>query len=241
MEKIEFKGGWWIPKYDAHYEKHMADQEGIWDYQSAQRKFALESVESFDIAIDVGANVGFWSKTLCTKFRRVVAFEPLEVNSSCLQLNLAEFSNWSLKQVALSDSNIDEGTMFCSSDESGNAGLSLTGVLEANTHRKLKEDKIFTERIEVRTLDSYFDEFLNQKIGFIKVDCQGYELEILRGAKKVLTTHAAVLCLELPRRNLKERIYYFKVRQFLMQFGYRKFGHVNKDTVFKKSVVGERE
>lgn len=237
MNAVEFRNGWWIPKYDSHYEKHMAAQEGDWDYQALQRNFALENVESFDIAIDVGANVGFWSKTLCRKFQNVVAFEPLEVNSKCLHLNLAEFNNWSHEQVALSNSNRDDGVMFCSSDESGNAGLNLTGVLEGNTHRKLKKENIFVETIKVKTLDSYINEFLDREIGFIKVDCQGYELEILLGAKAILTKHSAILCLELPRRNWKERIYYYKVRRFLSHFRYREIGHINKDTVFKKELI----
>ena len=50
---------------------------GEFTYQQSHRDYVLEFVDKFDVAIDVGANVGFWSKDFCRKFKKVWAFEPL--------------------------------------------------------------------------------------------------------------------------------------------------------------------
>jgi FkbM family methyltransferase len=46
------------------------------------------------------------------------------------------------------------------------------------------------ESIEVRTLDSFCEEAAISKIDFLKIDTEGNDLEVLKGAERMLLTHA---------------------------------------------------
>ena len=63
---------WHIPDWDRHYENVILQYNNKWSYQQLQRDFALNKVKEWDIAIDIGANVGFWTKELCSEFRFVL-------------------------------------------------------------------------------------------------------------------------------------------------------------------------
>ena len=56
--------------------------------QDDVRDEAYKYVTDFNIAIDVGANVGLWSKPLTKKFNRVIAFEPMPQVLECLEKNV---------------------------------------------------------------------------------------------------------------------------------------------------------
>jgi len=46
------------------------------EYQKIQRDNSITYVEKFNIAIDIGAYVAFWSKDLCKLFNKTICFEP---------------------------------------------------------------------------------------------------------------------------------------------------------------------
>lgn len=122
-------------------------------------------VTSFDFTIDIGANIGnhaFFFKNICGS-KRVVCFEPLQQNIDLLKENCP---NCEIYSYALSD---EEKEGFLSNiDVNGNSGvatISSNGV-----------------SIELKTLDSF--NFKN--VTFIKIDVEGYELKVLKGALKTI-------------------------------------------------------
>ena len=48
---------------------------------------ATSYCKSLKLALDVGGNIGFWSKDLAKKFEKVVAFEPHPENVACYKKN----------------------------------------------------------------------------------------------------------------------------------------------------------
>ena len=88
MQKIN---DWYIPDYDTHFKEYLATHGN--EYQKEPRDFALRQVTKFRNAIDVGGNIGFWSKDLCKLFTNVEIFEPDASNVECLELNLHSHSN----------------------------------------------------------------------------------------------------------------------------------------------------
>ena len=88
---------WSIPKWDNHFDSRIKNG----DYQKRQREFALSYVKEWDIAIDIGANIGLWTKPLCEKFKFVWAFEPSRENWEHCHKNLEGIKNYQLEQVAL--------------------------------------------------------------------------------------------------------------------------------------------
>ena len=81
---------YYMPDSDNHFERLINKRVrngGPPQYQDDVRDEAYKYVTDFDIAVDIGANVGLWAKPLTKKFKRVIAFEPLEQVYSCLELN----------------------------------------------------------------------------------------------------------------------------------------------------------
>jgi len=83
-ENNELIAGWYLPLKDKHFERyilHSINQNGVGDYQKAQRLKSFEYLSHKNIAIDIGACVGFWTKDLCENFKNVICFEPAPINA----------------------------------------------------------------------------------------------------------------------------------------------------------------
>ena len=226
--------GWQLPDWDNHYEGMLKEFNGKFEYQKPQRDYSLGFCKEFNVALDIGGNIGFWSQDLCRKFKNVWAFEPHPENISCYRENMKEFDNWHLEEVALSDHLEENATLFASPDESGNVSLNSHGVTHGNSKRIIEDDNLNTTYTDVKMLDDYIAEFEGKNIDFIKVDCQEHEKEIMNGGLKLLEDHNAVVVLELPCRNPKEKSYHDEIVKILAGIGYQRRGNNKKETVFTK-------
>lgn len=136
--------------------------------------------------LDVGANVGHYSRRLLTMFpdAQVFAFEPLGTTFS--------------KLSALSD---DFGDRFVPvnagvGDKAGKLELRFSDGAESHASFAVEASDVpYVENtqgevIDVVTLDGYFAPGVNDaKIDFIKIDVEGYEYEVLRGAQELIGRH----------------------------------------------------
>jgi len=226
--------GWQLPDWDNHYEGMLKEFNGKFEYQKPQRDYSLGFCKEFNVALDIGGNIGFWSQDLCRKFKNVWAFEPHPENIACYRENMKEFDNWHLEEVALSDHQEENATLFASPDESGNISLNSHGVTHGNSKRIIEDDKLNTTYTDVKMLDDYIAEFEGKNIDFIKVDCQEHEKEIVSGGLDLLSRHNAVLVLELPCRNENEKKYHDDIVNILSGIGYIRKGNNKKETVFTK-------
>lgn len=226
--------GWWMPDWDKHFGFFFSKQGSITEslpYQQKQRDYALSFVEKQQNAIDIGSNIGTWSLPLCNVFNTVYAFEPHPENRECFFKNLESVNNYTLYPYALSDI---ESIMplYVHNEACGNISLDYNGIMTGptNINERPKNTDVNKIDVEVKRLDS----FDLSNIDFIKIDVQGHEFKVLKGAEQLLSHQSPVLCLELPQRNDEEKAYRTEITQWLSQFGYRMQGNVGKETVYKK-------
>jgi FkbM family methyltransferase len=145
---------------------------------------------------DVGANVGFVS-ALAARCAgpggRVVAFEPLPANMRWLRHNLGlnRFSNAEAHDVALGDR--DGVAEFIVAEESGLGKLS--------GYEKSHEAIAGRIEVRVRRLDDYRGAAGLPAPSVIKVDVEGAEAEVLRGASATIAACRPVLMVELHDTN----------------------------------------
>ena len=147
---------YWLPDSDEHFEKMITkriSQGGPAQYQDDVRDEAYKYVNDFSIAVDVGANVGFWSVPLSDKFEKVISFEPIAQVYECLVENTKNLSNIKLNNFALGSENKNVNMVF----DSSNTGNSYIDGNPGN--------------IKVKKLD---DSFM-PKFGLIKIDCERHE------------------------------------------------------------------
>ena len=213
---------WSIPEWDNHFDSRIKKGE----YQKNQRDFALGFVEDWDIAIDIGANIGLWTKPLCEKFKFVWAFEPSRENWEHCHKNLEGIKNYQLEQVALSDKQAEDVELYSTSDSCGDLRITSIG-----------EKAKVIDTVDMMMLDNYYHELMPKyagKVGFIKIDVQQHEKEVLLGATKILEEHSPVICIELPIRDEEEQTYKVICKNILGGLGYRENGSKGKETIFMK-------
>ena len=198
---------YWLPDSDQHFEKMITkriSQGGPAQYQDDVRDEAYKYVNDFSIAVDVGANVGFWSVPLSDKFEKVISFEPIAQVYECLVENTKNLSNIKLNNFALGSENKNVNMVF----DSSNTGNSYIDGNPGN--------------IKVKKLD---DSFM-PKFGLIKIDCERHELEVLKGAVNTLLKYKPIVVVE-QQPDTEEC-----AGKFLKELGAIELGNVRKDYIF---------
>jgi FkbM family methyltransferase len=138
-----------------------------------------------DIVFDIGANKGTWSRNVLSIVSpvRIYSFEPVADTFAVLKDNLGD-SRASLHNVAISDS--DGGkTFFYYNQSSQSAELSSFYRRSFSIEQRLRIKPIPIP-VRTRTLDSFCKEHLIPYIDFLKIDTEGAELDVLRGAFELL-------------------------------------------------------
>ncbi|WP_244622175.1 FkbM family methyltransferase [Bradyrhizobium ivorense] len=133
------------------------------------------------IIVDVGANVGVYSRFFATLTKSggiVHCFEPSPLNFERLRDNIAHLTNVRSNQAAVGD-------------RSGTLSLYLSDELNVD-HRAFGGDELRDSiTVQVVSLDDYFA--VGQRVDLIKIDVQGFEMNVLRGAARVLAENQNIV------------------------------------------------
>jgi FkbM family methyltransferase len=184
----------------------------------------IDSLELLEIArplgicsiYDIGANVGTW--TLLAKAvipeATLEAFEPLLIHHLGFQKNVQEISGVRLHRLALGAENTTASLRVTDFSDAS----SLLPLAEASRlHFALKE--VETVATIVRRLDDYRKEAALPLPDLIKLDVQGYELEVVRGGEECLRQAKAVIT-EVSFINYYEgQCFFHELVEFLGGFG----------------------
>jgi len=158
----------------------------------------VEKLRPSDIAVDVGANKGSYLLWLSRAVYagKVVAFEPQSRLAEYLKAACATWglTNVTINAAAVSDAN-GEMRLFIPGDEDS-PGASLERAIEDREKRK-------SVKVPVVSLDRYFEN-QSERIGAIKIDTEGHELAVFRGAERLLHEHRPLLVFECESRHLSE-------------------------------------
>ncbi len=141
------------------------------------------------IAIDVGANKGIYTLALSALAREVHAFEPNPLMVARLQRGIP--ANVRLHHLALSD-RAGEATLAVPRTSKGRLG---------HVGGSLRSDKAVadTEKFSVRS--ERLDALNLNDLGFIKIDVEGFEEQVLAGAAGTLARERPVIQIELEERH----------------------------------------
>lgn len=211
---------WNLPDYDQHYAEWMRINNTK-EYQQLQRNYAIARVKNFRRAIDIGGNVGFWSRDFCDKFTTVEIFEPEASNIECLEANLIDKNNYNLYKMGLG-SKAEQKTFYKSLTTSGGHSFYREQLFEKNVEEL---------RLEIKTLDSFgFND-----VDLIKIDTQGSEYDILSGARQTLIENDCVLNVEIEHKTKQQKQKGLEIISLLKSLGYSEFGRSRKkEVVFTK-------
>jgi FkbM family methyltransferase len=160
--------------------------EGPYGY--ADNSFNVTVTEG-DIVIDAGAWIGDFSAYAAAKGAVCYAFEPAQETFQWLCETSDLNSNIIPVQCGLGDT-VSEVTISISDSNSSANSL----VLNDGNH-KHNFNNASTERIKITTLDSFVEAYNLSRVDFIKSDIEGYERNLLTGAKNTLKRFAPKLAI----------------------------------------------
>jgi len=196
------ENSYWV-LYGQHTEPTYLEDAG--NGQQAQRDASLKYVKQWRVCLDIGSNIGQWTRPLAKRFQSVVCFEPNPNFRECFEKNIQE------KNVLLWP-----------------YGLS-------NKEHKAKQDfnsTVLHEEdgdIDCRTLDS----FGLTNIDFVKIDVDGFEIPLLNGARETLSKNDPVINIEMKRDKRIDVV--VKCESILKDLGYKFIKRTKSDEVWLKS------
>jgi FkbM family methyltransferase len=175
------------------------------------------------ISLDVGVFRGVYSHLLSKHSLKVVGFEANPIMFKYLDRNLPSIiKNFELYNLALSN---NEGEVELKIPLRKKSFFKVNfedyyecGLATINKENNLDDKEIHIFNTKKARLDSFQ---FNNKVGFIKIDVEGHEQEVLEGSVKILEDHQPNLLIEIEKRHRKLNPDY--TISFLREIGYQCF------------------
>jgi FkbM family methyltransferase len=155
--------------------------------QATELRAIRASIGKPDLVCDIGANKGSYLYWLSRWAGRVVAFEPQADLASYLRASFKNAPNVSVEAKGVYSKTT---VLDLHIPAEGAAGAS---VVQTGPGRIVK--------VPVVALDDYFSP--SDRISLMKIDVEGAELDVFRGADRILRQDAPVLIFECESRHLK--------------------------------------
>jgi len=182
----------------------MIDLSFVWRGFKTRHRSQVQELQAIQlalrcggVAIDVGANKGsyLYSMARWAAAAPVIAFEPQKkladyLTSACRRSN---FSNVTIENLALSDTEGELQIYIPGSSDSPGASLEASIADKTECH---------VETVRVTKLDTYINGRLHQPVRVIKIDVEGHELAVIRGAMQTLERDKPLLIIECESRHL---------------------------------------
>lgn len=193
----KFKKAKIFGKYVFYYltdDKYVGQRIALEKYEPYETDLIQRQVKKGDVVVDVGANIGYYTVLLAQKAKKVYAFEPDSDNFEILEKNIK--ANGLENVVAIKaavGSKEGELKLYKSEENLGDHKLYETPLGSAAS--PLDEG----EKIKVIKLD----DFVKEKIDLMKIDTQGWEPEVIEGAKNLIEKDKPIIFMEYSPTSYK--------------------------------------
>lgn len=193
---------WWFPDGETNLPDEMTrlherqpDAVGVERLTYQYRKYDIcvkhLGPDRRRVALDVGAHVGLWSYWMQRDFAKVLAFEPARDHRLCFIKNVDEapgyFNNVTMFPVALGATH-GWVSLVHRPTASGGSHIYVDGEVEASSPKTT---------VPMHRLDDYTIPVCD----FLKIDIEGFELPMLKGAAGFLLRTKPLIILETIADN----------------------------------------
>jgi FkbM family methyltransferase len=212
-----------IPKYGCQAYCRVGDSFDDFVIMTQHEGFLVErfSCKKDDVVVDVGAHIGQYTITSSSRVGphgKVIAIEADPANFEMLNRNvkLNQFTNVLLQNCAVY-SKEEKVKLFLPSQESG---LTKYNTIMTNRARAEKDNFVL---VNANTLDNLLEQngISHEGVNWIKIDVEGAEYEVLKGATSILSK-SKDLALLIEIHNLAGGInFYTQIVELLGSYGFR--------------------
>lgn len=148
--------------------------------------FKTLSLHECDLLIDIGANEGQYAQNILDDgySGHIISFEPLLDAHKKLQNISRRYNNWSVESPVAIGAEQSETLI----NVSGNSvSSSLLEMEKVHSDAENKSKYVATQHTSVVPLNSYTNKLAAYKNIYLKIDTQGYEMQVLTGLGSVLS------------------------------------------------------
>ena len=173
-------------------------KKGIWE--KATTEMVKNTIKPGMTVIDIGANLGYYAlleSKLVGPRGKVYAIEPVEQNYETLLKNieLNKAHNIMPFKLAIGSANVArEMLLSCNSNHGTFMDASLFSGFYTERMEKIGRDKA---QMEMLTLDRFIELQGIEKVDYIRMDVEGYEVEIAKGMTETLERFSPQVLMEL--------------------------------------------
>ena len=211
--KIEkLSNGLWVPSTDAQIEQWREKGYPYMQDTCLNQfiKWCDNQHKKFNLIVDIGAWCGTWSMAMQKYATNIYCYEPNKLHYECLAKNLAPHNHVRLYNQAVGN----EDGFVKLSEESATQNTRV--LLETGDTKINKLDSLDTEGVDM-----------------IKIDVEGLEMEVLKGASKKLADVKYIM-IELNNNSKKYGSSNIEIENHLKDLGYKILIKTWPDIVYYK-------
>jgi FkbM family methyltransferase len=152
-----------------------------------------------DVVVDIGANYGVFSLySQMFNPSKVYAVEPLKATFKSMKKNLTEYGVTCINKAVSSDNGFEK---FMITEVNGN------NFSEKNENGFHPSSVIGEEIVETITINQLISDYDIERIDFLKVDCEGGELDLFRTIdKEYLQNNVGKIAMEYHSKEIHDEI-----------------------------------
>lgn len=173
-------------------------------------------------AIDIGSNIGNHAIEFAKYFKKVICYEPNPRAYDLLATNTKH-----LKNVEVFNWGIGSKEELLQLQEN------INNIGGSSAKYQIDEKNIVN--IEIKPLDNFFDSL--KKVMLLKIDVEGMEIDVLRGAEKIITKFYPLICFEQHKTDFLKSFHETEVIDWLREKDYKIYA-IHKPT--KKNIIVRR-
>lgn len=195
---------------------------GNWRDQRSERLFLKRLSQILPqeaMILDVGANVGDYARMVRRYFpnARLLAFEPHPENFQRLT-RVAGTEGFEAINVACGEKSGTD-TLYDYPEGQGSRHASLFREAIEETHHARSKGQSQAIDIELVTIDSILRQRNIDVVDLLKIDVEGHEMSVLRGAEEFLASgRIRIIQFEFTELNIYARVFFRDIKQFLANY-----------------------
>ena len=210
MSIEQLSGGLWVPSNDAQIEQwrekgHPYMQDTCLDKLI---EWCKTNDKKFNHIVDIGAWCGTWTLSMQQFTKKIYCYEPNNLHYGCLARNVGSYENIETYNQALGNED---------------------GFVKLTDESATQNTRVLLEKGQTKI--SKLDSLGYNNIDLIKIDVEGFEMEVLKGAEETLKGVKYIM-IELNSNTKKYGSSNSKIEKHLKSLGFKSLIKQWPDQVF---------
>ena len=166
------------------------------EYQQVEIDLLLQLIDENTVVYDIGGNIGYHASAFASKSKNVHSFEANPQHYNLLRMNLQDNPRCNFYNVAISDTN-------------GTIKVETINTTEINNYGEAKVGTDEGVEVQMFSIDTLVEKGEIPPPAVMKIDVEGHEPNVFRGAQKTISKYQPVIYFEAQESKNTPEVYKF--------------------------------